>query len=364
MKRVLPCLLALALTAALLLFRPGPGGDPLPGVPDGSRELVRIWCVSSIGGGQAWLKAALRRYEQTHPGVMTYLRTVAADELTAPDAVLPDLVLYMPGDLTDPSLFAPLSGALTADEPLLRCGRWQGQQLGLPLCWGGYVLVLNSSLDPASAVTPAPTTLLGRPAATNAPDATPTPGFPLEAALRADEPVQAPSGAALFALGLTLSDARPPLPEHIGTMSAADVYQRYLAHGCASAMLTTGQLTALQGLAAAGKADAYRVMVPDTVVTDQIWLGSIVRGSSPRTAEVLSWLADTDAQRLLADQELHPAQAALRLYAAVTPLLLDRAAARSLTCINAYMPRADTAQAARLYLQGAYSLDEALLPLI
>ena len=363
MKRRLICLIALGVIGWLIWFRPSAPSGGLPGIPDSSRELLRIWTVSSIGGGQAWLKAALKQYEQTHPGIMTYLRSVPASELTCEDAVLPDLVLYMPGDLTDPSMFSQLSGVLSAEEALLRCGRWRGQQVGLPLCWGGYVLAIDESLEPGIATTPAPTTLLGRPAATVDPGATPTPGYPLEAASAADEALQAPAGAALFALGLILPEV-PTLPASFGTLHSTEVYQRYLSHRCASAVLTTGQLVALEGLVSSGKAAAFRTLVADTVITDQVWLASIVQGASPQAAELLGELTDHDAQKLLAAQGLHPVQFSLRLYPSGVPLLLDRAASRSFTAVNAYVPRADVERASRLYSQGACSLDDALLPLI
>lgn len=363
MKRRIICLLALLITAALLLVRLPGTVERLPGVQRGERELLRIWMISAPGGGQAWLTQTLRGYERAHPGVMTYLRTVTAEELTRPDAVLPDVVLYMPGDLTNPDAFAPLAGELAADEALLRCGRWRGQQLGLPLCWSGYVLVISAALDPTQAATPAPTTLLGKPAVTEAPSPTCTPGFPLAAAAKFPEPLQAPAGAALFALAL-MPDVCPALPENFGMLSTAEVYQRYLSGKCPAAMLTGGQLVALEGLAADGKAPAFRVMAPETVITDQVWLGSVVQGASPHAAELLGWLTARDAQKLLADQGLHPAQSSLRLYAAGAPALLDRAAERSLTAINAYIPAEDVLRAARRAFQGDCTLDEALLPLI
>lgn len=362
MKKRIICLLALILTTALVLRPSGQTMTQLPGVSSSDRELIRIWTVSAIGGGQAWLTKALRAYEKAHPGVMTYLRTVSAAELSEPDAVLPDLVLYMPGDVTDPSGFADLSGMFAMDEPLLRCGRWRGAQKGLPLCWGAYVLAVSASLDPAAA-TPAPTPILGRPAQTLAPEQTAAPGYPLEAANLAAEALQAPGGAALFTLAL-LPDVRPRLPQSFGTLTSAAVYARYAAGGCASAVLTTGQLVALEALASGGKASAFRVIVPDTVITDQVWLGSVVNGASPRAAEVLGYLADREAQRMLEAQGLHPALNGLRLYALGTPALVDRAAACSLTAINAFVPAADVAVSADQTFRGVTTLDEALLPLI
>lgn len=363
MNRRIVCILALAVTAVVLLVQPGAPQKGLPGVDDADRELLRVWVVSAIGGGQAWLTSALRSYEREHPGVMTYLRSVQAEELTAMDAVLPDLVIYMPGDVTDPSLFAPLSGAFEADEALLRCGRWQGRQMAVPLCWTGYLLAVSASLDP-SAPTPAPTALLGRPAVTQSAATTPSPGYPLTAANQTDEALQAALGAPLFALCL-LPEVRPSLPASFGTFTQAEVYQRYLASSCASAVLTGGQVLALEGLAAAGKAPAFRVMAPDTVITDQVWLGSIPKSASPLAAELLGWLTGQTSQRLLSAQALHPASSALRLYPVGAPaLLLDRAAARSLTAINAFIPREDVHISADQAFRGLISLDEALLPLI
>ena len=63
-----------------------------------------------MGGGESWLRACLKEWEAAHPGVMTYLRAVSAEELVREDAVLPDILLYTPGDLTTPeALFTPLS---------------------------------------------------------------------------------------------------------------------------------------------------------------------------------------------------------------------------------------------------------------
>lgn len=364
LKRLL-CPIALLLIAALLLLPLPKNTDVLPGTRAPQRQLIRVWTLSSIGGGQAWLKAALRTYEQQHPGVMTYLRQARAEELTAEGAVLPDLLLYMPGDLTDGSLLLPLTGQLNADEALLRCGRWRGDQVGLPLCWAGYALAVSATLEPGSAVTPAPTTLLGRPAATPAPNATATPGYPAEAARAASEALQCPRGAGFFTLALLLDEAsRPPLPEGFGTQDSAEVYRRYRTGLCASALLTSGQAVALDALITEGSAPATRYLVPEEVITDQVWLGSIVTGAGEGTAELLAHLASSEAQRLLSSQGLQPACRTLRLYAAGLPAAISRAADHALTALNAFVSAEDTAQAAWQVYQGTMTLSDALLPLI
>ena len=170
--RRLLILLALVLTGLLIFVLPAAlrASPRVPGLTETERTLLRIWVVSSPGGGQSWLTSQLRAFEKQHLGVTTHLRTVSAEEALAADAVLPDVILYMPGDFTDPSaIFAPVTADDALSESLLRCGRWQGQQMALPLCWGAWVMAIDGALEPENATTPAPTTLLGKPAATAAP---------------------------------------------------------------------------------------------------------------------------------------------------------------------------------------------------
>ena len=360
----------LLLVAAVLML-PGlmTNNADIPGLTKDDRVLLRIWAVDAPGGGQAWLKAQLRAFEKQHPGVSTYLRTVSAGELTDPEAILPDVVLYMPGSLTDPqTLFLPLSGDMATRETsaireeLLRCGRWQTQQYGLPLCWGGWVLAIDSALEPGSATTPAPTTLLGRPAATQ-PASTAEPGYPLDAAAQAACALQSPGGAALLTLGLLLEE-HPPLPEGFGTMSSAEVYSAFQRRECATAMLTTGQETAFASLVSGVSGFPYRTMVADEVITDQVWLASVTADAPKEAALLLSYLASSEAQKGLSAQGLHTVRSDLTLYAAGTPARVEQAGRKALSAINAYIPQSEAASAAWQFFQGRMSLTEALIPLL
>ncbi|MBQ8200795.1 MAG: hypothetical protein IJZ74_03390 [Clostridia bacterium] len=366
LRRIL-CPLALAAIAMLILSAPAllRQSASIPGLEAEERTLLRIWVTNAPGGAQAWLTAALRQWEKQHPGVMTYLRTVSAETLTDPDTVLPDVVLYMPGDLTAPqTLFTPLSGALTAKEALLRCGRWQGQQYGLPLCWGAWVLAIDSALEPGSALTPAPTTLLGKPAATQ-PSASQTPGYPLAAASQSACALQSPGGAALLALTCLLEQTeRPPLPEDFAHLSSSQVYSAFQARKAATAMLTTGQVTAFTSLTSAGKGFPFRVITPSEVVTDQVWLASLTPGAPQEAAALLAHLTSADAQQLLSRQGLYTVRDDLVLYAAGTSAEVERAGMRALSAINAYIPSTDAAAAAWQAFQGALGFSEALLPLM
>lgn len=357
---------ALALTAALALSLPAVfrQDSPVPGLTAGSRTLLRIWVTSAPGGAQAWLTGQLKAFEKAHPGVMTYLRTVSPEEAQEPGAVLPDIILYMPGDLTSPQeLFTPLTGPFAAREALLRAGRWRGAQYGLPLCWGAWVLAIDSALEPGAALTPAPTTLLGRPAATTAPSA--APGYPREAASAADCALQSPGGAALLSLQCILApDDRPPLPEDLAQRTPAEVYAAFQARQCATAMLTTGQATAFTSLVSGGKGFPFRIMTPAEIVTDQVWMASLTPSAPEEAAALLTFLTGSDAQQALISQGLHTVREDLTLYAAGFSAEVEQAGQRGLSAVNAYLPAQEVQSAAWQALQGTLDLSEALLPLL
>lgn len=375
MKRLAPLLSAALCLAALyfIFVTADDASSPrqvLPGLDSKKRTLLRIWVVDAPGGGTSWLHAQVKTFEKQHKGVSTYIRQVSAEELSDPDALLPDIVLYQPGNLTDPqALFLPLSGEVVGTdsailhEALLRCGRARGRQYGLPLCWSAWVLALDGALAPESICTPAPTTLLGKPASTDMPSATATPGYPLAAASQADCALQSPGGAALFTLGLML-DAPPPLPDFFGTLTAAETYSAFQKRQCASAMLTTGQATAFSALVSGGGGFPFRIMTADEIITDQVWLGSITPDAADAAALLLSWLAGRDAQQALSSQGLFSSRADLTLYATGFSTEVEQAARKGLSAINAFLSPETVKDAAWQFFQGRATLDEALTPLL
>ena len=368
-KRILAITaMVLFLGGGFLLWRQTEGRS-IPGLTAKDRALLRIWVLGAPGGGQAWLKQQLRAFEKANPGVSTWVRTVAPEELEYPETVLPDVVLYMPGDIQTPSQhFLPLSGEMSARngllrEELLRCGRWQNQQFGLPLCWGGWTLAIDSALEPGSAVTPAPATLLGRPAATADTQPSAAPGYPYASAAQAACSLQSPGGAALFTAGLLLQEL-PPLPENFGTLSASEVYAAFRSRQCATAMLTTGQIAAFSALTSSGSGFPFRVMTASEIITDQIWLASVTPDAPREAALLLACLTSFEAQKTLTGQALHTVRKDLTMYAAGTAAQIEQAGQRSLAAVNAYMPSEQVQQAAWQFFQGILTLDEALLPLM
>lgn len=336
----------------------------IPGLAEKRRTLLRIWVTGSPGGAQAWLTTQLRAWEKENPSVMTYLRSVSPDELLSADAVLPDIVLFMPGDFEDPSGFlTSLSdpGGLRAE--LLRGGLWRGSQYGLPLCWGGYVLAIDGALEPGTAATPAPTTLLGKPAATSAPSTSPP--YPLEAASQAACPLQSPGGAAIFSLCALLAEGeRAPLPANFAQLSPAEVYAAFRSRTCATAVLTTGQATAFSALTSAGKGFPFRVMVPDQIVTDQVWLAGLTSDAPSEAEALLRFLTSLPSQSALAAQGLHTVRDDLRLYSVDFSAEAEAASHRKLSVINAFRPLEAVYSAAWQAFQGQVSLTDALRPLL
>lgn len=374
MKRIVPLFIAAVCIAALYSAFVASVDAPVPhelaGLTAKERVLLRVWVLDAPGGGQAWLRSQVSAFEKQHRGVTVYLRQATADELSAPDAILPDIVLYQSGSITDPAaVFLPLSGeGVRADsallrESLLRCGRHRGTQYGLPLCWSAWVLALDGALDPEPLDTPAPTTLLGRASATAEPSADTTPAYPLDAASQTACALRSPGGAALFTLGQLLT-VHPPLPYDFAAQTPNQVYTAFRTRQCASAMLTTGQVTAFSALVSGGGGFPFRIMTADEVITDQVWLGSITADAPDKAALLLSHLTSRDAQRALSAQGLYTVRTDLTLYAADFPARVEQAARKALSAVNAYLSPETVRNAAWQFLQGHITLDEVLMSLL
>lgn len=176
-------------------------------------------------------------------------------------------------------------------------------------------------------------------------------------------PLVCPRGAAGFTLACLLApEERPALREP--APAPAEAYRCFLAQQASAAVLTTGQVTALEGVAASGKGFAYRVLTPSEVITDQVWLGSLFPGAGEDAASLLAHLIAPAAQKRLASQGLYTVREDLKLYASGVPGLMERAAARSLTAISAYIDPDEVNSAAWQVLSGREGLSAALMPLL
>lgn len=138
-KKIIICALSvlLLILSGVLAFYLHRQNRPIAGLSGDNRTLLRVWMLHSPGGAARWVETQLSAYERQHPGVLIYLRQVSADELTAEETLLPDVVLYRPGDITDPDgLFLPISGDAPIFAGLLSDGgRWRIRFAGARGCW-------------------------------------------------------------------------------------------------------------------------------------------------------------------------------------------------------------------------------------
>ena len=101
--------------------------------PAVSRTMV-VWVTSWLEEDRQLISRLCTDFEKQRPGLRIYLRRADASELTAPDAVLPDAVLYTTGDILAPEeVFLPMS-------VLEETGKSGGLQLGIPLWYRPMVL--------------------------------------------------------------------------------------------------------------------------------------------------------------------------------------------------------------------------------
>jgi ABC-type Fe3+ transport system substrate-binding protein len=159
-------------------------------------------------------------------------------------------------------------------------------------------------------------------------------------------------------------DQRPPLPESFAQMNTADVYALFRKRGAASAMLTTGQIAALEGALTNGQGFPFRVIVPEEIITDQVWYAGLTADAPAEAAELLAFLTGHEAQKALCSQDLHTVRDDLLLYAAGTPAQAEQAGRRALSAINAFWPPDLVASAAWQAFQGTIGFSEALTPLL
>lgn len=310
---ILPCLLLTALALGLypLLSRSffDQQQAPPPGVHARENRLLRIWLVGDVTGADGYLRQQAAAFEKAHGDIRVYLRTALADELAAPEAVLPDGVIFGPGAIPAPeSLLVPLTGDWAISQALLRSGAWQGQQYALPLLLGGYALVTDQPAFDApslmNSATPARTQGKRRISATYSLQC--APGAPLLlAATLMPQPV-----------------AQAGLPEDFAQLSQGRVYQDFTSRRCHGAVLTLRQLRAFQALASAGKGFSFSVRAFPSGFTDLCLAGGVVSGGSRQDAlAFLQYLLAPSAQQALGDYGLFSVDGSLSLYTAETPLL-------------------------------------------
>lgn len=297
-----------------------------PGISAPSTRLLRVWLIEENLSASSWLKRQAAGFEDAQSGVSVYLRTARPQELSEPDSVLPDLVVFGPGAVKSPeSQFLPLTGEFPLADGALRAGRWQTMQYAVPICLDGYVLAYDPAITGTAAATPAPTPLLGiggAPLATQAPEKANT-FDDLFASLAQVQrgkntacDFQCAAGMPLMLFSSLCGGRRDfpagSLPPNFGTASQSSVLGDFLSSRCRAAILPARHL---RSLAVSGK--PFALMMMPVKATDMYLAAGVVKGEGQDLAlKYLMMLLSPEGQQDLYQNGLLAVSQAVSLYAA------------------------------------------------
>ena len=150
MTRYAGILSALLLTGLLLISMPGllrqrlsDTGRTADSLKQPRDRTMVVWVTSWEPGDRRLLSGLCTAFEKQQPGLRIYLRRADAQELYAPDAVLPDVVLHGQGEIASPEgRLLPMTAPDGYPEGVLWSGSYQGQLLAVPLWYSPNVLCL------------------------------------------------------------------------------------------------------------------------------------------------------------------------------------------------------------------------------
>lgn len=166
---------ALLMTALMLLILPGIWRSTQSTDLNRMNESLRparmrtltVWLLDGSIGDRKLLGECISQFEKEHTGVRVFLRAVSAEELTAADAVLPDIVLHYTGALSGAeSVLLPLTGLSGMNERAYLAGASAGSTYALPLWLAPNVLGIPAAwLEREADLAPTPSSFfdLGTP---------------------------------------------------------------------------------------------------------------------------------------------------------------------------------------------------------
>ncbi len=297
-----------------------------PGISAPETQLLRVWLIAENLSASSWLKRQAARFENEQGGVSVYLRTARAQELSQPESVLPDLIVFGPGAVKNPeSLFLPLVGEFPLADGTQRAGRFKTMQYAMPICMDGYVLAFDPALTGAAASTPAPTPLLG---IGGAPSATPEPEkantFDNLFASLSQTPrgkntaydFQCAQGMPLMLFSSLCGGKRNfpagSLPLGFGTASQDTALGDFLSSRCRAAMLPSRYLRSL-----ASNNKPFALMMMPLKATDMYLAAGVVQGEGRDLAlKYLMMLLSPEGQQDLYPNGLMAVSQSVSLYGA------------------------------------------------
>ncbi|MDR0929434.1 MAG: hypothetical protein LBM74_06950 [Oscillospiraceae bacterium] len=151
----------LAILAALYLLYQFPAlsrwftKPSAPEPPSSSIEMVRVWLLEDwSGSAMQWVSRQATAFEKAHRGVRIILKRAQPGDWALEGAVLPDVLLFSGGVLTDPEgLLAPLSPTAPVRDFLQGVGDRGGIPYAVPLAYGGRARLVNEQKPDAPALT-------------------------------------------------------------------------------------------------------------------------------------------------------------------------------------------------------------------
>lgn len=310
MKRLLHliCLLIVAalIPAALLISR-GLPADTRPYVEQkyaGWNGVLRAWvCVDwrCAGSFTRWLNACAASFEKNHDGVYIEFTPVSSDTLRRMGdggIRLPELVLFSPGTLDDPSRLKHIDApdALRDELRGIDGNAW-------PVAMGGYIWVYNQELADGAPTADSTFAVLPDDAARS---------FSAAAvALLSDVPDADSSEDALPDAGLDLGLPTSALAEEteMGEMIANDAMDRFIRGELPAVVVSQAELAHLIQLRDSGRGPDWVCTAAGTAAyTDQLMLLGVVAQTGDAAAErealaesFAAGLFEYEAQAKLAD---------------------------------------------------------------
>lgn len=321
----------------------------------GTRRVLRVWLIEGWMGSSEWVLAQAAAFEQANDGVHVRVRRALAQELTAAEAVLPDVLLFEPGAIDAPAeLLTPVAGETGVRPEIEAAGRYRDVRYAVPVCMGGYLALCNDALFAG---------------AWTAQDLAASQGV-----LQIPQDGARCYSAAALSMGAASQGLLGALPD--GALAAdalactPEKAYRDFAQGRAAVLVCTQrEARRMAALREAGEGFAFSALAPERAYTDLLLLGGVTRGA-PQGAlgsAFLSQLVDEPAQAQLAAHGLYPVIAGDNPFPQATAPLL-RAAFEplrdaSLLCANAFSWAEQapllSAHARAGLLQGGAALEDA-----
>ncbi|MDR1262516.1 MAG: hypothetical protein LBK46_03375 [Oscillospiraceae bacterium] len=272
-KRVIA--LVCMLTTGLLIWKMPEVLTGYPANRDGTirqrgwQGVLRVWvCQDWSSSAMGWITKQAAAFEKARKGVRVSIRRVPSGAWESEDAVLPDVLIFSPGMVSEPrGLLHPFGGTEEFLSEAVRSGRWAGEQYALPLALGGYAVLINEAMWPegAALVEPGPVKKQQRYA------------------------IHSPTGGALAALlgwEAGVEAARVlSRPEGFGSVQLDSAYSAFVGGNVAALVCTIDQTRKFGALVAAGRGFDYRVETPLSGFCDLTLLIGKMEGEADRARD-------------------------------------------------------------------------------